>query len=214
MENEIFGLDLPAGSLVPDLARPGFVCYRDAAGSDSKLLRRSRVPKPSALLPQLSRICFATGSSPRDLPDARAGPAMHPRNPGWKARKHPPVSSQFYSFLWASRRSEKQGRTNVRLPGRRHGTPAGLGVLAGRVPRTPTSRLVACRIASLGDPNTLEDDEDASDVRFDGVFRLLLLGHGPTVKLRRDTASTLLRDFRSHLADNAPGPCARGVQVS
>ena len=79
MENEILGLDLPAGSLVPELARPGFVCYRDAAGSDSNLLRRSRVPKPSALLPQLSRICFATSSSSRDLPDARAGPALHPR---------------------------------------------------------------------------------------------------------------------------------------
>jgi hypothetical protein len=78
MENEIFGLDLPADSLAPEPARPGFVCYRDAAGSDSKLLRRSRVPKPSALLPQLSRICFATGSSPRDLLDARAGPGPYP----------------------------------------------------------------------------------------------------------------------------------------
>ena len=31
----------------------------------------------------------------------------------------------------------------------------------------------------------------------DGAFCLLLLGHGPTVPFRRDTASTLLRDFRS-----------------
>ena len=77
MENEIFGLDLAADSLAPEPARPGFVCYRDAAGSDSKLRRRSRVPKPLVLLPQLSRIRFATGSSPRDLLDARAGPAPY-----------------------------------------------------------------------------------------------------------------------------------------
>jgi len=63
-------------------------------------------------------------------------------------------------------------------------------------------------LASLGDPNALEDDEDAGAVRLDGAFRLLLLGHGPTVPFRRDTASTLLRDFRSRPADNAPGPCA------
>src|SRR6476619_1344279 len=70
-ENEILGFELPADSLAPERARPGFVCYRNAAGSDSKLLRRFRVPKPSALLPQLSRICFAIGSSPREPPDAR-----------------------------------------------------------------------------------------------------------------------------------------------
>ena len=97
----------------------------------------------------------------------------------------------------------------------------GLGVLAGYDQRVllggavdhfvagfqghPRPGLWRAGLASLGDPNTLEDDEDASGVRFDGVFRLLLLGHGPTVKLRRDTASTLLRDFRSHLADNAQG---------
>ena len=97
----------------------------------------------------------------------------------------------------------------------------GLGVLAGYDQRVllggavdhfvagfqghPRPGLWRAGLASLGDPNTLEDDEDASGVRFDGVFRLLLLGHGPTVKFRRDTASTLLRDFRSHLADNAQG---------
>jgi hypothetical protein len=37
---------------------------------------------------------------------------------------------------------------------------------------------------------------------------LLLLGHGQPSHFRRDTASTLLRDFRSRPADNAPGPCA------
>jgi hypothetical protein len=47
----------------------------------------------------------------------------------------------------------------------------------------------------------LKDDEDAGAVRLDGAFRLLLLGHGPSVPFRRDTASTLLRDFRSRPAD-------------
>src|SRR5580704_12690258 len=90
-EHEIFVLHLPADSRAPEPARRSFVCYRDAAESDSKSLRRSRVPKPSALLPQPSRICFAIGSSPRELPDARAGPALHRHSPGWKAGKHPPV---------------------------------------------------------------------------------------------------------------------------
>ena len=55
-EHEIFVLHLPADSRAPEPARRSFVCCRDAAESDSKSLRRSRVPKPSALLPQLSRI--------------------------------------------------------------------------------------------------------------------------------------------------------------
>lgn len=70
------------------------------------------------------------------------------------------------------------------------------------------SRRWRAGLASLGDPNTLEDDEDAGGVRLDGAFRLLLLGHGQPSHFRRDTASTLLRDFRSRPADNAPGPCA------
>src|SRR6476660_2880282 len=45
-EHEIFVLHLPADSRAPEPARRSFVCYRDAAESDSKSLRRSRVPKP------------------------------------------------------------------------------------------------------------------------------------------------------------------------
>ena len=82
-------------SLAPEPARPGFVCYRDAPGSDSKLLRRYCVPKPSALLPQLSRICLPTVSSLRTYlmrgPGQRCIPIVH--SPGWKARKCPPSGS-------------------------------------------------------------------------------------------------------------------------
>ena len=42
----------------------------------------------------------------------------------------------------------------------------------------PRPGLWRARLASFGDPNALEDDEDASAVRLDGAFRLLLLGHG------------------------------------
>ena len=51
----------------------------------------------------------------------------------------------------------------------------------------PRAGLWRAGLASLGDPNALEDDEDAGAVRLDGAFRLLLLGHGPTVPFRRDT---------------------------
>jgi hypothetical protein len=42
--------------------------------------------------------------------------------------------------------------------------------------------------------------------KYIGQTRIFL--KSPTVPFRRDTASTLLRDFRSRPADNAPGPCA------
>jgi hypothetical protein len=174
-ENEILSFDLPADVLAAEPARSGFVCYRDAARSDAKSLRRSRVPKPSALLPHLSRICFATGSSTRGLLDARAGPALHRHGQGWKAGKHLPVSSQFQFFLRASRRtSKKEERANIRpwrseFPLKTTKTPLG------------SDSMVHPLAASWSWANR---------------------------ELRRDAASTLLRDFRSRPADNAPGPCA------
>jgi hypothetical protein len=78
MEDEIFGLDFPPDARALESARPGFVWHRDAAGLESGVPSRSLDPKPSVLVLQLSRICFATGFSRRELVDARAGPALHP----------------------------------------------------------------------------------------------------------------------------------------
>ena len=60
----MFCLVLPADSLAPEPARPGFVCYRDAAGSDSKLIFPVALP---LLLPTFAdywRATFALWAAP------------------------------------------------------------------------------------------------------------------------------------------------------
>jgi hypothetical protein len=50
------------------------------------------------------------------------------------------------------------------------------GHLVARLQGDPRSGLWRARLASLGDPNAVEDDEEAKAI---GLDRALLLGHGP-----------------------------------
>ena len=175
MENEIFGLDLPADLLVPELARPGFVCYRDAAGVDSEVA--ASVPRPEAL--GLTPSTFSDSLCRLALPLATylmRGPGQRciPVAQRTESTKTPTSKQPILIFLAdIAKPPKKEGRTNVRLSERR--VHCGLGVLSGYDQRVllggavidfvagfqghPRPGLWRAGLASLGDPNTLEDDE-------------------------------------------------------
>ena len=59
------------------------------------------------------------------------------------------------------------------------------GHRAARLQGHPRPGLWGASLASLGDPNAVEDDTEAKALGLDRTFRLLLLGHQSIILLRQ-----------------------------